>query len=91
MSRVDGESKRNLKRVVVRVDNMGVLKRLRKGKEFGGEGEQLARKMEKRLLSLGWEICLEWVPGHVGIEENEEVDIIVKEVVWEEEDRRIRG
>jgi len=91
LRRVDGESKRNLKRIVVRVDNVGVLKRSRKGKGFCGEGEQLARKMEKRLLSLGWEICLEWVPGHVGIEENEEVYILVKEAVWEEKDRRIGG
>ena len=41
--------------------------------------------MGKKLLDLCWERVLEWVPGHVGIMENEEVDELAKEAVWEEE------
>ena len=86
MRRVVGEYRGNMRKLVVGVDNMGVLRRLTKGRGFCGEGEQMARKMGGKLLERGWEIVLEWVPGHVGIEENEKVDELAKEAVWEEEE-----
>ncbi|PWW79321.1 hypothetical protein C7212DRAFT_304367, partial [Tuber magnatum] len=30
--------------------------------------------MGKELIEKRWEIRLEWIPGHVGLEENEEAD-----------------
>jgi len=89
LRRVEGGEVGNKRKLVVGVDNVGVLKRLRKGRGFCGEGEQLVRRVGKRLLDAGWEVVLEWVPGHVGIEENEEVDGLAKEAVWEEEDEEI--
>ena len=41
--------------------------------------------MGKKLGKKEWRIELGWVPGHVGIRENEEVDRMAKEVVWMEE------
>jgi len=85
MRRVVEEYGGGKRKLIVGVDNMGVLKRLNKGKGFCGDGEQLVRKMGKRLLEKGWEIVLELVPGHVGIVENKKVDELAKGAVWEEE------
>ncbi|XP_073991809.1 uncharacterized protein [Rhodnius prolixus] len=32
----------------------------------------------EELLSLGWEICLQWIPSHCGIQGNEEADRLAK-------------
>ena len=99
---MDGEYKGRLRRLIVEVDNVSVLKRLRKERCFCGEEEQLERKRGRRLEKSGWEIILEWVPGHVGMEESKAGDKLVKEKEWEEEDevvgvvlswesRRVRG
>ena len=85
MERVVEGYRGEMRRLIVGVDNVGVLRRLRKGKGFCGEGEQKVRRLGKKLLGEGWEVILEWVPGHVGIMENEEVDSLAKEAVWEEE------
>ncbi|PWW75214.1 hypothetical protein C7212DRAFT_323890, partial [Tuber magnatum] len=52
----------------------GVLKNLKKGRGFFGRIEREIRCMGKELIEKGWEIRLEWIPGHVGLEENEEAD-----------------
>ena len=82
---VEGCYKGERRKLVVGVDNMGVLKRLRKGRGFCGEAEQKVREIGLRLMKKGWSIWLVWVAGHVGINENEEVDEWAKEGVWEEE------
>jgi len=85
MERVEGGYKGKKRKLMVGVDNVGVLKKLRKGRGFCGEAEQRVRKVGLRLVEKGWEILLVWVAGHVGIEENEEVDERAKEGCWEEE------
>jgi len=62
------------RRLLVGVDNMGVLKKLRKRRGFCGQVEQRVRKVGLRLMEKGWEVVLVWVAGHVVIEENEKVD-----------------
>ncbi|PWW77696.1 hypothetical protein C7212DRAFT_313768 [Tuber magnatum] len=42
--------------------------------------------MGKEVIEKGWEIRLEWIPGHVGLEENEEVDEWAQERCFEEEE-----
>ena len=86
---VEGSYKGEKRRLMVGVDNTGVLKRLRKGRGFCGKAEQRVREIGLRLIEKGWDICLVWVAGHVGIEENEEVDEWAKEGVWEEEGGRM--
>jgi len=78
----DGESRK----LVVGVDNMGVLKRLLKGRGRCGECEQRVRERGCELLGKGWRIRWEWVLGHVGVRENEEVDGLAKEGVFMEEE-----
>ena len=60
------------------VDNVGVLKNLRKGRGMCGIWEQKVREWGMELLKKGWRIEWRWVPGHVGIRENEEVDKLAK-------------
>ena len=62
----------------VGVDNMGVLRCLRKGIGLCGIWEQKVREWGRELLVRGWRIEWRWVPGHVGIRENEEVDRLAK-------------
>ncbi|PWW74882.1 hypothetical protein C7212DRAFT_324943 [Tuber magnatum] len=38
------------------------------------------------MIEKGWEIRLEWIPAHVGLEENEEVDEWAQEGCFEEEE-----
>ena len=78
-----------LRKLVVGVDNTGVLKRLLKGRGMCGECKQGVREKGCELIRRGWEIRWEWVPGHVGVRENEEVDGLAKEGVFMEEDRGI--
>ena len=59
------------------VDNMGVLRCLRKGIGMCGKWEQKVREWGKELLKKGWDIKWRWVPGHVGIEKNEMVQSLV--------------
>ncbi|RPA93209.1 hypothetical protein L873DRAFT_1793833 [Choiromyces venosus 120613-1] len=79
----------NRRRGIIGVDNVGVLKRLRKGRGMCGEREQNMRRIGERLLEKGWDQEFRWVPGHVGVEENEEVDEKAREGVWEEEDEEV--
>ena len=67
------------------VDNVGVLKNLRKGRGWCGKWEQKVREWGKELEERGWDIRWIWVPGHVGIRENEEVDRLAKDGVFMEE------
>ena len=60
------------------VDNVGVLKNLRKGRGMCGRWEQKVREWGMELIKKRWEIEWRWVPGHVGIRENEEVDVLAK-------------
>jgi len=69
----------------VGVDNVGVLRRLGKGRGFCGKWEQKVRKEGVELLKRGWQIEWRWVPGHVGVRENEEADRLAKEGVFMEE------
>jgi len=89
LEKVEGVYKGEKRRLLVGVDNVGVLKKLRKGRGMCGEIEEGTRKVGLRLVEKGWEIKLVWVAGHVGIEENEEVDERAKEGCWEEEDGEI--
>ena len=57
-----------------------------KGRRLCGECEQRVRERGCELIGKGWIIKWEWVPGHVGIRENEEVDGLAKEGVFMEED-----
>ena len=66
------------------IDNMGVLKNLRKGRGLCNRWEQKVREWGKELLSKGWEIEWRWVSGHMGIRENEKVDKLAKEGVYDE-------
>jgi len=75
-----------LRKLVVGVDNTGVLRRLLKGRGLCGECEQRVRERGCELLRKGRVVKWEWVPGHVGIMENEEVDGLVKEGVFMEEE-----
>ena len=62
----------------VGVDNVGVLKNLRKGRGMCGRWEQKVREWGMELIKKGWEIEWRWVPEHVGIRENEKVDKLAK-------------
>jgi len=77
------------KRLLLGVDNVGVLRKLGKGRGFCGDIEQGVRKISLRLMEKGWEIKLVWVAGHVGIEENEVVDEKTKEGCWENEEAEV--
>jgi len=81
---VEREYRGDRRRLLVGVDNVGVLRKLGKGRGFCGEIEQEVRRIGLRLLEKGWEIRLMWVAGHVGIEENKEVDERAKEGCWED-------
>lgn len=85
MKRIESRSKEEKKNLVLGVDNRAVMKWLRKGRGMCGEAEQGIRKIGRRLREKDWEIWIEWVPGHVGVEENKEVDELAKEGVWGEE------
>ncbi|PUU83437.1 hypothetical protein B9Z19DRAFT_1142669 [Tuber borchii] len=71
------------------VDNKGVLQRLRKGRGWCGECEQRVRGWGKELVEKGWEVEWFWLPGHIGIRENEEVDRIAKDGYFMEEEEEI--
>ena len=86
LRRVLGEYKGTKRMLVVGVDNKGVVERLRKGRGYCSELEGRVREWGRRLLDRGWSVRVEWVPGHVGVEENELVDEWAKEAVWEEEE-----
>jgi len=79
MERVEGRYRGGKRKLLVGVDNVGVLRKLRKGRGFCGEAGQRVRRVGLRLLRKGWEVVLVWVAGHVGIEENEEADEWAKE------------
>ena len=70
------------------VDNVGVLKNLRKGRGWYGKWEQKVREWGKELIGKGWKIEWRWMPEHVGITENEEVDKRAKEGVYMEEEEK---
>ena len=91
LRRVEREYEDRKRKLVVGVDNKGVLERLRKGRGFCGEMEQEVRKVGKRLEGRGWEIVWEWVPGHVGIEEDKEADKLAKRALKEENRGWIEG
>ncbi|PWW72061.1 hypothetical protein C7212DRAFT_337290, partial [Tuber magnatum] len=58
------------KKMILALDNMGVLKNSKKGRGFCGRIEREIRYMGKELIEKGWKIRLEWIPGHVGLEGN---------------------
>jgi len=74
----------------VGVDNVGVLRRLGKGRGFCGKWEQKVREVGVELLGKGWAIEWRWVPGHVGVRENEEADRVAKDGVFMEEEEENR-
>ena len=75
------EYKGEIRKLRIGVDNVGVLERLRKGGEMCGKWEQKAREWVKELEREGWRTKLRWVPGHVGIKGNDEVDNLAIEEV----------
>ena len=85
LERVQSGYEGERRKLVVRVDNKGVVERLRKNRGLCGEGRKRVRKWGKILLERGWVVRIEWVPGHVGIYENEEADERASEGVWNEE------
>ena len=74
------------RRLVIGVDNVGVLKCLRRGRGMCGKEEQKVREWGMELLAKGWSIEWRWVPGHVGMRENEEAERLAKEGVYMEEE-----
>ncbi|PWW74501.1 hypothetical protein C7212DRAFT_326940, partial [Tuber magnatum] len=62
--------RRKGKKIIPVLDNMGVLKNLKKGRGFCGRIEREMRCMGKELIEKGWEIRLEWILRYVGLEEN---------------------
>ena len=86
LRRVLGEYRGSRRKLVVGVDNCGVVERLRKGRGFCSELERRVREWGRKLVDRGWEVWVEWVPGHIGIEENEMADEWAKEAVWEEKE-----
>ena len=68
----------------VGIDNVGVLKNLRKGRGLCGKREQEMREWGKELIKKGWEIEWRWVLGYEDIKENERVDRLAKEGVHSE-------
>jgi len=86
MERVESGYEGEKRKLIVGVDDVGVLKCLRKGRGYCGECEQGVRRVGLRLLRKGWEIVLVWVPGHVGILENEEADKLAEEGSWNDEE-----
>ena len=104
LRRVEGRYVDVLRRLIVGVDNSGVLENLRKGRGFCGEIEQEVRRVRLKLIEKGWELRWEWVLGHVRIEESERVDEKAKRariegergwmgviLVWENGKREGRG
>ena len=79
--RYEGE----VRELMVGVDNVEVLKKLRKGRGWCGKWEQKVGEWGKELIERGWKIRWKWIPRHVGIRENEEVDRMAKEGVYMEE------
>jgi len=77
------------RKLIIGVDNVGVLRKLGKGRGFCGEVEQQVKRIRLRLIRKGWEIKFMWVAGHVGIEENEEVNERAKEGCWEDEEEKV--
>ena len=53
LEKVEGEYEGGFKRLMVAVDNQGVLKCLRKGRGFCGELESGVRRVGKRLMEKG--------------------------------------
>jgi len=86
LEKVRGEYNGMKRKLIVGVDNVGVLKRRRKGRGMCGEGERGVRRMAGRLMEEGWEGVFVWWPGHVGIKENEEADELASERSWEDEE-----
>ena len=86
MERVEAEYRGEKRKLMVGVDNVGVLKCLRKGRGMCSEGEKGVRRVCLRMERKGWEVVLVWVPGHVEIEENEEADELASEGSWDDEE-----
>jgi len=86
LEKARGEYKGQRRKLIVGVDNVGVLKRLRKGKGMCGKGERGVRRMAGRLIEEGWKVMFVWLPGHGGKKENEEVDELVSEGSWDDEE-----
>ena len=69
------------------VDNIEVLKALRKVRGLCGEREPKVREWGKELVRKGWKIEWRWVPGHEGISENVEANRLAKEGGYQECER----
>lgn len=83
LERVEEEYRGEKRKLIIGVDNQGVLKKLRRSRGINGKAKQIVRRIGKRFERKGWEIKIVYVLGYVEMEENEIADKMTKEGCWD--------